>query len=614
MKLTADAILVPSRSLYSQKWFPDGPPEGLTMVTDPFTLEDRVHPAPGTRVGDAPEIWLGWFWYQGEGSVPVNWFVSAAEQFLTRAFARFEESGRAPLCERQLPLLALPVVGTGSSGAKPIAGELLSALMLMLTRFATRHPVDVCLVTKSQRMFSAAQSIRLRLLPLSQQTAASHGALLGPRLLRSAARLAELATSGQLVLFLGSGTSRTNNMPGWSELLGELASLAGLTDTEQAQFSRLELKDQAFVLQHRLGSLELRKAAAAQRSSAPTPTPEAVQEAGRAALQRLAVERLTTTQYSVTHALLATIPHSATVTTNSDTCYDSACAAAGSRVVKLPYETVAPTSDEPASRWVLKLHGDVDHPEDIVLTYSSSNPYGYEREALSGIIQALLITKHMCFVGFSLRDDAFNQIAATVRRAMYPAEASDPTRLAATAAIGADTATRAVAEAAGRALEDFDLEKDGYADEATPSAPPQRAASSPRSRSGGKGGGSGSFGSALTLSDRPFMAELWPELEAVPMGEGLTTGVEDFAMRQRRLEVLLDRVSLLTTDTSTHLLDPTYAGTFIDADLALKDEIAVLLDTLRQEPGTSTAEAFEEVRNMLTQLGLPPELMPGAHE
>ena len=43
--------------------------------------------------------------------------------------------------------------------------------------------------------------------------------------------------------------------------------------------------------------------------------------------------------------------------------------------------------------------------------------------------------------------------------------------------------------------------------------------------------------------------------------------------RRRRLEVLLDRVSLLTTDTSTHLLDPTFAGAFTQADLELKREI-----------------------------------------
>ena len=47
-----------------------------------------------------------------------------------------------------------------------------------------------------------------------------------------------------------------------------------------------------------------------------------------------------------------------------------------------------------------------------LIRYSDGNPYGYQREALSGIVQTLLITKHMLFVGFSLTDDAFNQVSA----------------------------------------------------------------------------------------------------------------------------------------------------------------------------------------------------------
>ena len=36
------------------------------------------------------------------------------------------------------------------------------------------------------------------------------------------------------------------------------------------------------------------------------------------------------------HALLAALPHEAAVTTNSDLCYDAACAAAGVSVNRLP--------------------------------------------------------------------------------------------------------------------------------------------------------------------------------------------------------------------------------------------------------------------------------------
>ena len=54
-----------------------------------------------------------------------------------------------------------------------------------------------------------------------------------------------------------------------------------------------------------------------------------------------------------------------------------------------------------------------------LIRYSDGNPYGYQREALSGIVQTLLITKHMLFVGFSLTDDAFNQVSTLDWHALW---------------------------------------------------------------------------------------------------------------------------------------------------------------------------------------------------
>ena len=192
-------------------------------------------------------------------------------------------------------------------------------------------------------------------------------------------------------------------------------------------------------------------------------------------------------RYAVLHALLASLPHAAVVTTNSDLCYDAACAAAGVSLNVLPYDT------RPSERWLLKLHGDVHHPEDIVLTYSSGAPYGADREALSGLVQALLITKHMLFVGFSLRDTSFNQVATTVRRALGAAD---------------------------------DAEEE-------PSAAPQ------------------AFGSAITLSERPFLAELWPDLESIPVAPA-----SHRADRAAADLVLLDRVCLIVAGAE-HVLAPT---------------------------------------------------------
>ena len=103
--------------------------------------------------------------------------------------------------------------------------------------FARARDVDVALVVKNDKMFSAAQSVRARLAPLGQLAAQSYGAALDVRLRAAADRLAGLARSGQLVLFLGSGTSQTNDMPGWSELLMDLASPAGLSPGEVEQLT-----------------------------------------------------------------------------------------------------------------------------------------------------------------------------------------------------------------------------------------------------------------------------------------------------------------------------------------------------------------------------------------
>ena len=52
-------------------------------------------------------------------------------------------------------------------------------------------------------------------------------ALLEPRLRIKARQLARLSASGQLVIFMGSGMSKTAGLPSWSELLAEIAISVG---------------------------------------------------------------------------------------------------------------------------------------------------------------------------------------------------------------------------------------------------------------------------------------------------------------------------------------------------------------------------------------------------
>ena len=118
--------------------------------------------------------------------------------------------------------------------------------------------------------------------------------------------------------------------------------------------------------------------------------------------------------YTLTHALLAGLPATEFVTTNYDELFERAPDAAGMPVVALPYE---PVTQQP-QRWLLKLHGTVSSPADIVLTREDYLRYPDRRGALAALVQALLITRHMLFVGFSLGDDNFHRIVDDVRKAL----------------------------------------------------------------------------------------------------------------------------------------------------------------------------------------------------
>ena len=217
-----------------------------------------------------------------------------------------------------------------------------------------------------------------------------------PRTLAADAdRLGGEAALGRLVLFLGAGVSAAAGVPLWNELVDQLAVRAGFTEDERSALRKLEASDRAKLIESRLPR---------RRDVSARPLGSIVSEA-------LAGYR----RPSLSHALLASLPSSATVTTNYDELFEIACMDAGSRPAVLPYE-----SPRDADRWSLKLHGCVRHADDIVLTRQDYMRYGDRRSALQGIVQALLVTHHMLFLGFSLTDPNFHQIADDVRKALNP--------------------------------------------------------------------------------------------------------------------------------------------------------------------------------------------------
>jgi SIR2-like protein len=110
--------------------------------------------------------------------------------------------------------------------------------------------------------------------------------------------------------------------------------------------------------------------------------------------------------HALAHALLAALPVRETVTTNYDRLFEAAAAGTGRPVCVLPGER--PRGQQ---RWLLKLHGDVADSDSVVLTREEFLEYDIGRSALSGVVQALLLTRHVLFVGLSLLDDNLVRIA-----------------------------------------------------------------------------------------------------------------------------------------------------------------------------------------------------------
>eukprot|EP01120_Amphizonella_sp_Union-15-10_P013956 TRINITY_DN6594_c0_g1_i1.p1 TRINITY_DN6594_c0_g1~~TRINITY_DN6594_c0_g1_i1.p1 ORF type:complete len:331 (-),score=82.83 TRINITY_DN6594_c0_g1_i1:14-1006(-) len=174
-----------------------------------------------------------------------------------------------------------------------------------------------------------------------------------------------------------------------------------MSEKDLSQLKKLNYLDQACILENRLK--------AQHEKFATKETKEPLAEVVR--------KKLDTPYYAPQHAMLQALPGKEIITTNYDTLIEKACASAGKSVTVLPYQDYR-ESKSISSKWLLKLHGCIFQPEDIVLTREDYIRYHERRQALAGIVQAQMITRHMLFVGFSLSDNNFFNIASTVKKAL----------------------------------------------------------------------------------------------------------------------------------------------------------------------------------------------------
>ncbi len=367
------------------------------VVPVPDALRARPsHPSPLTR---------GRAWLLDVGTddrVGADWLVAGVRQFLQAV----ERSPRPAPVRRGRPLVGLPLVGTGAGGAAARRDQVIEGLLPALTDFARRADVDVALVLRNAADHAAVQDLRRR---------GGFGAWDLDEPLRQAAQgLAELANHGRLVPFLGAGVSRAAGLPLWLELIEELLDHARVAGPARRSVARLGVLDQAEFVARVLPD-------------------------GEDELQQWIRQRFATRPHALAHSLLAALPVHESVTTNWDSLFEQAVADTGRRLHVLPYDE--PRAGEP---WLLKLHGDVGAGSRIVLRRQDYLRFQGDQNALAGVVQSLLFTRHMLFVGFSLVDDNFIRIADQVTRVVDHYAGAQARRMGTTVGLQQDSAKQAL--------------------------------------------------------------------------------------------------------------------------------------------------------------------------
>ena len=136
----------------------------------------------------------------------------------------------------------------------------------------------------------------------------------------------------------------------------------------------------------------------------------------REAINNLFKEKFPTSVLpSENHKLLAQLPISVYWTTNYDKLIEKALEENNKRpCVKIRDEQLTEVNSN-VDAIVYKLHGDIDSPEDAVITRSDYE-FGYsKRKLFRGILEGDLLSKTFLFLGFSFSNPNFNYVIGKLR-------------------------------------------------------------------------------------------------------------------------------------------------------------------------------------------------------
>lgn len=362
----ADVVVVPTdgRFTVNQKWHDLLPAAAAALRPAEWRIGAAL-PAPMPRGSAGPEIWfIDSALHQGESPESViDKICRGVESIITGATGRPGRRGRPK------PLVALPTLGVGRGGLGDDRGELIRRLLRTCRAVAESADVNVVIAAYNASDHAAFQHERRQ---------SSSG--LPEDLDEVARRVAERARLRELALFVGAGVSMSAGLPSWTALMGSLGPNIGLSAEERAELSLLDLaelisrNDDDF----RAGVVE---------------------------------QIMITDRPGLSHQLLAGLGCEEVVTTNFDVLYEKAASLPESEpVAVLPWQRL-----DRRRPWVLKMHGDVEHREQIVLTRGDFVRYDAASGPAGAAVQALMLSRHLLVVGASLTDDNFLRLAHEVQ-------------------------------------------------------------------------------------------------------------------------------------------------------------------------------------------------------
>jgi hypothetical protein len=334
---------------------------------------------------DGPAIFFGKIGGKGEAGI-------------RRAIGEFFEMARPAALQRaasegRRPLLALNAIATGRGGMKNRRAAALRALIERVDELLGEEfsDIDVVLVCWGPVAESAAQNIRRELMmeDLKSDPRWQFERQYHRRIHREAAKLANFLRSGDVSVFMGAGVSAGAGLKDWNSLLEEIGKQTAPVTTRDELTSLHDNRDAAALLEKRLRKVDKN-------------------------LESVLRSKLRGSRFSLQHGILASLPCNEFITTNVDSLFELAAQQPESPRLKLMPSNEGIRSGD---RWLLKLHGSVNRPGTMVFTREHYIDSFKSNRALVGLVQSMLLTRHMLFVGYGLRDEDFHELVHEVNAA-----------------------------------------------------------------------------------------------------------------------------------------------------------------------------------------------------